>query len=119
MKFLVMKWMIAAVGFFFLQSGDCTKNSTGKIPPCIQEKITAIMERPKFNPPATVYRYKYQQQYVYLFSSDCCDQYNYVYDRFCKMICAPSGGITGKGDGRCPNFKALASEETLIWKDNR
>jgi uncharacterized protein DUF6970 len=119
MKFRVLKCFTAVVVFSLSISADCNKESAGKIPPCIQEKIDAIMQQPRFNPPASVYRYKYQQQYVYLFTSKCCDQYNYVYDRFCKLVCAPTGGVTGNGDGRCPTFKQLASEETLIWRDTR
>lgn len=90
-----------------------------RIPPCIQGKIEAIQQLPRYNPPAAVYRYLYRDMYVYLFTSDCCDQYNYLYDKDCNVICAPSGGITGKGDGRCSNFGAVASDETLVWRDMR
>jgi hypothetical protein len=114
-----MKGLIAAVLFIILQSEGCKKERTIRLPPCIQGKIEAISQQPKYNPPATVYRYLYGDRYVYLFSSDCCDQYNYVYDKDCNVICAPSGGITGRGDGRCSNFRQVAGDETLIWKDPR
>ena len=105
--------------FVVLESQECNKDITVKIPPCIREKIEAIQQQPKYNPPATVYRYSYQNQYVYLFSSNCCDQYNYLYDKNCNVICAPSGGITGRGDGKCADFKQMATGETLVWKDPR
>ena len=114
-----MKFLFAGVILTLLQSQSCTKNSTPRIPPCISGKIEAIQQVPKYNPPATVYRYLYGDKYVYLFTSDCCDQYNYLYDKDCNVICAPSGGITGKGDGRCRNFSEVATNETLIWKDPR
>jgi hypothetical protein len=114
-----MKWTLFILLLAVLKAGDCNKEKAAKIPPCIQEKIDAIQQQPKFNPPATVYRYWYNNKYVYLFSSDCCDQYNYLYDKDCTLICAPSGGLTGKGDGKCPNFKQMASDEKLIWKDSR
>lgn len=41
-------------------------------------------------------------QPVYLFISGCCDQFNRLYDGEGRFICAPSGGIAGSGDGRCP-----------------
>jgi hypothetical protein len=84
---------------------------------CLHDKIEAIQQQPKFNPPATVYRYLFQDKYVYLFSSNCCDQYNYVRQRL-QVICAPSGGIAGQGDGRCSNFNQMPPK-TLIWKDPR
>jgi hypothetical protein len=114
-----MKWLIVILLFVFLQSETCKNGSSMKIPSCIAEKIEAIRQQPKYNPPASVYRYQYAGQYVYLISSNCCDQYNYVYDKSCNIICAPSGGITGKGDARCSNFNEMATEETLVWKDER
>jgi hypothetical protein len=101
-----------------LESQSCNKGEI-KIPPCIQEKIDALEKQPKYNPPATVYRYLYRDKYVFLFSSDCCDQLNYLFDKDCHVICAPSGGITGNGDGKCSNFQQMASDKALIWKDDR
>jgi len=114
-----IKSLIAPVLFIFLQSQGCKKERGIRVPPCIQSKFEAISQQPKYNPPATVYRYLLADRYVYLFSSDCCDQYNYVYDKDCNVICVPSGGIAGRGDGRCSNFTQVASDETLIWKDQR
>ena len=114
-----MNWLITIIAIVVLQSQNCNKEKKIRIPPCIQEKIDAIQQQPKYNPPATVYRYLYGDRHVYLFSSDCCDQYNYLFDKDCNLICAPTGGITGRGDGKCANFKQMASEETLIWKDPR
>jgi hypothetical protein len=113
-----MKWL-AVLSLIAWHSQTCNKEGNIKIPSCISEKIEAIKQQPKYNPPATVSRYSYKSQYVYFFSSDCCDQYNYLYDKNCNIICAPSGGITGKGDGKCADFRQEATGETLIWKDPR
>jgi hypothetical protein len=61
----------------------------------------------------------YKDKTAYLFSSNCCDQYNEVYDSECKYICAPSGGITGRGDGQCEDFNTSAKLVRLVWKDDR
>ena len=114
-----MKGIITIALLVILQSENCNKERKLRIPSCIQEKIDAIQQQPRFNPPATLYRYFYIDKYVYLLSSDCCDQFNYLFDKDCNLICAPSGGITGRGDGKCSNFKQMASEEMLIWKDPR
>ena len=114
-----MRWLILLITLIPLQKENCSKEKRIRIPACIQDKIDAIQQQPRYNPPATVYRYVYGDRYVYLISSDCCDQYNYLYDKDCNLVCAPTGGITGKGDGRCSNFKQMASDETLIWKDPR
>lgn len=39
---------------------------------------------------------------VYLFTAPCCDIGNPLYDAEGRFICAPSGGFTGQGDGKCP-----------------
>jgi hypothetical protein len=44
---------------------------------------------------------EYKGKPAYLFQSLCCDQYDYLYDVNGNLICAPSGGIAGGGDGRC------------------
>ncbi|MBI3349677.1 MAG: hypothetical protein HY020_21010 [Burkholderiales bacterium] len=41
-------------------------------------------------------------QRFYLFMALCCDQFNRLYDADGRFVCAPSGGFTGQGDGRCP-----------------
>ena len=55
----------------------------------------------------------------FLFSSNCCDQYNVAYDENCKAICAPSGGIAGSGDRKCLDFSSTAKFVKLVWKDPR
>ena len=115
----IMKVIAPLLIFVLLQSQACKKERGIHVPSCIQAKIEAISQQPKYNPAAIVYRYLYGDKYVYLFSSDCCDQYNYLYDKECNVICAPSGGFTGKGDGGCSNFSQVATDETLIWKDTR
>jgi hypothetical protein len=89
------------------------------LPACIQEKINALKEAPKSNPPAQVDAYLYHGEVVYGFNRPCCDQYYEVYDKDCNFICAPSGGITGKGDGKCANFYKDAELLQTIYKDER
>ena len=39
---------------------------------------------------------------LYLIRSPCCDLFDYLYTSEGKTFCAPSGGFTGRGDGKCP-----------------
>jgi hypothetical protein len=97
---------------------NCSKKADA-IPTCVQQKIDKIKSEPMWNPPAEVREYEYRGKKVYLFSSDCCDQFNTVYDDQCNYICAPSGGLTGRGDKKCEDFAANAKEIRLVWKDPR
>ncbi len=98
---------------------SCTRKIAAIIPACIQQKIEEIKSQPKWNPAGEIREYDYNGKKVYLISSDCCDQYITLVDEQCNMVCAPSGGITGKGDGKCKDFFQAAKEVKLIWKDDR
>jgi hypothetical protein len=93
--------------------------NTSKTPVCIQYKIDSIKTLPKFNPPAEVTEYLYNEKRVFLFSSDCCDFFNSVYDENCQYVCAPTGGIAGQGDLKCKDFTKNAKQVRLVWKDER
>ena len=107
--------MILIVLVVALTGIHCSKHVTS----CIKGKIDDIKAQPKWNPPAEIKEYEYNGQKVYLFSSNCCDQYNVVYDKNCNMICAPSGGFAGGGDGKCKDFFEVAKFIRVVWKDQR
>ena len=89
------------------------------VPKCIQSKIDSLKKVPRYNPPAEVSEYNYNGKRAFLFSSDCCDNYNVLLDENCNYICAPSGGFTGKGDMKCNDFTEKAKLVKLVWKDER
>lgn len=89
------------------------------LPACVQQRIDEIKKQPPWNPRAEVYEYEYNGIRVYYITSDCCDNYNTLIDNNCNYLCSPSGGITGKGDGKCPDFQANAKMIRLVWKDER
>ena len=85
---------------------------------CIEEKIEFIKNEPASNPPTKIYEWKVAGDTYYYITSDCCDQFNYLYTKNCELVCAPDGGFTGMGDGNCPDFNGEI-EKTLIWEDSR
>lgn len=89
-----------------------------EVPDCVKKMIEAIKAEPVRNPPAEVWQWKTSDNIYYYVTSDCCDQYNYLYDEKCGQVCAPDGGFTGDGDGNCPSLQELI-EKVLVWKDNR
>jgi len=42
-----------------------------------------------------------------------------LYEDDCTLICAPDGGITGMGDGKCSDFFTERTAPELIWEDDR
>lgn len=119
MQITLMKYFLLILTIPAVMNSRCNKKSLGEMPRCIQQKIEAIKAEPKWNPPAEVNEYLYNGKRVFLFTSNCCDQYNMLYDENCESICAPSGGFSGKGDGKCADFSESAKHVKLIWKDER
>ena len=101
------------VFLFVLFTASCDQTdliSKENCPSCFKSIID------QSNPPLEIWRYVYNNQLVYLTKPDCCDQYEQVFTSNCSLICAPGGGIAGKGDGKCPDFYDNATNGLLIWK---
>jgi hypothetical protein len=122
-----MKLLLLLITIPFLTASDCgTKKEktttdnlipSDSIPACVQRIIDDSKKEDPPMPPVQVDEYLYKGKKVYLFTAQCCDFYNMVYDDSCRNICAPTGGITGKGDGKCPDFDSTAKLVKNIWKN--
>ena len=89
-----------------------------EVPSCIERIINEIKSGTVWNPPAQVWKWETDENTYYYITSDCCDQWNYLYDEQCNVVCAPDGGITGMGDRNCPEFNE-SIVKSLIWSDDR
>lgn len=66
--------------------------------------------------PTAVWRFERDGQTVYYIPEPCCDRFNRLYAASGEMLCAPSGGFLGLGDGRCPGALPPAGQMTLVWR---
>ncbi|MCX8478606.1 MAG: hypothetical protein ORN56_02310 [Chitinophagales bacterium] len=88
------------------------------VPNWVKQQIEILKTAPPYRTgKKMILEYRYQYNYVYYIPADCCDQLNPLYDEFGKKICAPDGGFTGKGDGRCPDFDRASQSPTIIWME--
>ena len=87
--------------------------------PWLDQLIARFQAEAVANPPRRILRYRYRGQTVYYVPPSCCDQPGILYDETGTQVCAPDGGISGRGDGRCPDFHEQRSAESLIWSDSR
>ena len=81
--------------------------------------IRTFEQQPVANPPASVTRYEYKGEIVYFVPPRCCDVWSDLYRADGTTLCHPNGGLTGNGDGRCPDFFAARKNEHVIWQDPR
>lgn len=96
-----------------------TPTSGSSAPACILQKIDSIKQDHVWNPPAEIHEYEKDGKSIYLISADCCDRFTVAVDANCNYRCAPSGGFTGRGDGKCRDFFTSAKLVRLVWKDER
>jgi len=66
--------------------------------------------------PTAVFRTTYRGDVVFYAVTGCCDKFNLLYDRCGTLLCYPDGGLSGNGDGKCPDFFGSKAEEYVqIW----
>lgn len=82
-------------------------------------EFIAARQRQRLSEPALITRYEYRGQQVYFYPSRCCDVPSRLYAADGKMICAPDGGFTGRGDGQCPDFFTERKKPVVVWHDPR
>jgi len=110
--------LVAIIAVIILLAG-CSQSTQMGNPGWVDQLIKKIESAPVGNPPLSVWRYEYNGQVVYFVPAHCCDISSIVYDADGNFLCAPDGGITGAGDGRCADFFTQRANEQLIWKDPR
>jgi hypothetical protein len=114
-----MKFHTLAVFMLLFLLAACAQATQTKNPAWVDQMIKKFEKDPVANPPLSVWKYEYSGQVVYFVPAHCCDITSVVYDAEGNMVCAPDGGITGKGDGKCSDFFDQRSNEQLIWQDGR
>ncbi|MEZ5541049.1 MAG: hypothetical protein R3F42_03300 [Pseudomonadota bacterium] len=108
---------MAACGLLVHAVG-CTSGDPGR-PAFVEQMIAQLRDSEQRNPPAQIWRYAYKGMAVYYVTPYCCDVPGELYDDAGKYICAPDGGIDGRGDGRCPEFYRERRDAALVWADPR
>lgn len=92
------------------------KPAQNDLPDCISKEIDAIKQHKEQNPPIAIREYEYDGKRVFFYEADCCDQFDELYDMNCNIICSPSGGFDGVGDGKCADFGKNAKMVKVIWE---
>ncbi|WP_236668554.1 DUF6970 domain-containing protein [Hymenobacter rubidus] len=95
------------------------ESDTTHRPAWLKARIAAVLAERKRNPITRILSYQYDGQTVYFETAPCCDQFSQLFDTKGRLICQPDGGITGRGDGKCPDFDKKKTNEKLVWQDPR
>lgn len=114
-----MKRLLPLIILSLILLGCTANNISGnpeQNPKWIKALIGEIEGKPLGTSPPAIERCSYHDKIVYHIIAPCCDDYNYLYDENNKVICAPDGGITGRGDEKCPDFSAVKKSCEVIWQ---
>lgn len=87
--------------------------------PWLQAKIWEFQSQPVTNAPRVVSKAAYDGKTVYYIAAVCCDIPSQLFDEDGKLICYPSGGIAGGGDGKCKQFVLDKPALSTVWQDAR
>jgi len=112
-----LAWFLTLILFLLI---GCTQAPAPRgNPTWVQTLVTRYEKEAVGNPPQSIWQYEYKGKTVYYVPPQCCDQYSTLYNASGEAICAPDGGLTGQGDGKCADFFQIARNEKLIWEDPR
>jgi hypothetical protein len=115
-----MKVQSLILALFFVAVAGCgAKPTPSGNPEWVDRLIRQFESEAVGNPPQSIWRYEYNGQVVYYVPAQCCDMTSTLYDANGNVVCAPDGGLTGGGDGKCKDFSSRRTQEQLIWKDSR
>ncbi|MET0718655.1 MAG: hypothetical protein ABWY34_09670 [Pseudoxanthomonas sp.] len=84
-------------------------------PSWLAAKIREYEKLPLQQSPSGIWRISHDGKPAYYVQSPCCDQYNPLFSAEGSEICNPSGGFTGRGDGKCPAPMDRGSQSHLVW----
>ncbi len=123
----MMKTITFFAAMVVLSISACAQNaSEPSIPakldtavPWLQAKIWDYQSRSVSNPPRSIIKTTFEGKPVYYVPPVCCDIPSELYSEDGALMCYPSGGITGNGDGKCPMFRIEYSDNTKNSKDNK
>ena len=109
----------SAVWVLLTVAVGCSPSEEDHHPEFVEKLIVRFESGPKQNPPGSIWRYHYNGRVVFYVPPSCCDVPSALYDGDGNLICAPDGGLTGDGDGRCPDFFRARTQGSRVWVDGR
>ncbi len=66
--------------------------------------------------PRAVWQVRYGEGVAYYVQAGCCDQLDPLVDTRGVLVCYPTGGFTGHGDGKCMGALPPMSERREVWR---
>lgn len=89
------------------------------LPDWLRSSLARVQQGAHPAAPLYVAVYVFREDTTYYVPPTCCDVRSVLFDSSGHVVCRPDGGIMGRGDGRCPDFFALAERIRTVWSPFR
>ena len=86
------------------------------LPEWLRIRLADYDAQPGAAAPRAVYEVRYGDGVAYYTKAGCCDQLDPLVDSRGVLVCYPSGGFTGRGDGKCPGALPPAADRREVWR---
>lgn len=93
-----------------------TRTELAGLPEWLRIRLADYDAQPGPAAPRAVYEVRYGDGVAYYVKAGCCDQLDPLVDVHGVLVCYPSGGFTGRGDGKCLGALPPESERREVWR---
>ena len=97
-------------------SAPSTRVEVAGLPQWLRIRLADYDAQPGPAAPRAVFEVPYAGGVAYFVQAGCCDQLNPLVDARGVLVCYPSGGFTGLGDGKCPKGLPPDADRREVWR---
>jgi hypothetical protein len=97
-------------------SAPTTRAEVAGLPQWLRIRLADYDAQPGAAAPRAVFEVRYGDGVAYYVQAGCCDQLDPLIDARGVLVCYPSGGFTGRGDGKCPGALPPAADRREVWR---
>jgi hypothetical protein len=97
-------------------SAPSTRAEVSGLPEWLRIRLADYDAMPGSAAPRAVFELRWGDGVAYYVQAGCCDQLDPLIDARGVLLCHPSGGFTGRGDGKCPQALPAAADRREVWR---
>jgi hypothetical protein len=97
-------------------STPSTRVEDAGLPPWLRIRLADYDAQAGAAAPRAVYEVAYGNGVAYYTQAGCCDQFDPLVDANGVLLCYPTGGYTGHGDGKCLGALPPPAQRREVWR---
>ncbi len=97
-------------------SAPSNRVEVGGVPEWLRIRLADYDAQPGPAAPRAVFQVRYGDGVAFYVQAGCCDQLDPLVDANGVLVCYPTGGYTGLGDGKCPHALPPVGERREVWR---